>query len=328
MTRQAKLDVVVADVVQVTDLIKRFEFVPADGGELPGFSGGAHVVVEMQDGHTRRLNPYSLMSDPADLRRYAISVRRDDSGRGGSAYLHRAVQPGDRLVISRPQNLFALDRTARKHLMVAGGIGITPFLSQVKQLLGQKGRFGNAGLADLELHYYVQSRAMGAYVDALEAMLADKVQVHVTGSRPNMDLAPILARQPLGTHLYICGPKGMIGAAIDQAQAAGWPDGTVHFEEFLAPAPGTPFTVELAASRKTIEVGARQSLLEALEAADVDPPYMCRGGACGQCETNVLTCDGTIEHRDHWLDPEQRAAGAKIMPCVSRFSGARLVLDR
>ena len=180
----------------------------------------------------------------------------------------------------------------------------------------------------MELHYYVQSREMGAYIADLETLMGDKVHIHVTGSAPNMDLAPLLARQPLGSHLYICGPKGMIKAAIGQAETAGWPDDTVHFEEFLAPSPGQPFTVDLAKSNKRVAVGERQSLLEALEAADVNPPYMCRGGACGQCETNILACEGEIEHRDHWLDDDQRASKTKIMPCVSRFRGTKLVLDR
>ena len=74
--------------------------------------------------------------------------------------------------------------------------------------------------------------------------------------------------------------------------------------------------------------GGKKFLLEAIEAAGVDAPYMCRGGACGQCETNVIACDGTILHRDHWLSPEEQAEGAKIMPCVSRFEGKTLVLDR
>ncbi len=97
-----------------------------------------------------------------------------------------------------------------------------------------------------------------------------------------------------------------------------------------SPSPGTglPFTVELAASGKTITVRPTQSLLEAMEAAGVDAPYLCRGGACGQCETNVLKCDGTILHRDHWLTPEEQAANTKIMPCVSRFEGKTLVIDR
>jgi hypothetical protein len=42
----------------------------------------------------------------------------------------------------------------------------------------------------------------------------------------------------------------------------------------------------------------------------------------------VLGCDGTILHNDHWLTDAQKATQGKIMPCVSRFDGRRLVLDR
>ena len=61
-----KIPVAVAEVVVVNELIKRFRFVRRDGGAMPHFSGGAHTVVEMDDHGTRRMNPYSLMSDPAD----------------------------------------------------------------------------------------------------------------------------------------------------------------------------------------------------------------------------------------------------------------------
>ena len=143
-----------------------------------------------------------------------------------------------------------------------------------------------------------------------------------------IDLKALLKGQPLGTHIYICGPKGMIAWVRSTAEAMGWPSRAVHSEEFLAPPVGKPFEVELAASGKTITVGAAQSLLEAIEAAGVEAPYLCRGGACGQCETDVLGCDGHIEHNDHWLSDEQKASGKKIMPCVSRFGGKSLVLDR
>ncbi|MFN6006973.1 MAG: ferredoxin reductase, partial [Paracoccaceae bacterium] len=134
MSGGAKLQVRVAEVVEVNELIKRFRFVARDGSELPAFSGGAHTVVEMDDHGLRRLNPYSLMSDPEDRSGYEISVRRDDAGRGGSLYMHRHVVPGMEMVISHPVNLFPLDNRARKHLMIAGGIGITPFLAQISQL--------------------------------------------------------------------------------------------------------------------------------------------------------------------------------------------------
>ncbi len=320
MSGVAKLNVRVEEVVPVNELITRFRFVSRDGSELPAFSGGAHTVVEMDDHGTRRLNPYSLMSDPSDITGYEISVRRDDQGRGGSLFMHRHVKPGMEMVISHPVNLFGLDTRAKKHLMIVGGIGITPFLAQVAQLTRQGGRW--------EMHYAARNRALGAYMDRLTEAHSDRVHCYFDEEKQQIDLRRILATQPIGTHLYVCGPKGMIAWVLDTAEKMGWPKQALHSEEFIAPGTGKPFDVQLAASGKTITVGPTQSLLEAIEAAGVDAPYLCRGGACGQCETNVLKCDGTILHRDHWLTPEEKAANTKIMPCVSRFEGKTLVIDR
>lgn len=316
----AKIAVTVTDVVKVNELVTRFRFARTDGGLMPTFSGGAHTVVEMNDHGTTRLNPYSLMSDPSDRSAYTISVRRDDAGRGGSLFMHNHVTPGTEMVISNPVNLFALDLRARKHLMIAGGIGITPFLAQIKQLSASNGRF--------ELHYSVRSKALGSYVDELTEHYTQNVHVYYDDQNQAIDLEHLLDGQPLGTHIYVCGPKGMINWVRGKAEELGWPREAVHHEEFLSPASGKPFEVKLAVSNKVITVGEHQSLLEAIEAAGVDAPYLCRGGACGQCETNVIGYDGKFLHNDHWLSDEERASGQKIMPCVSRFEGKTLVLDR
>lgn len=315
-----KIPVTVAEVVEVNELIKRFRFVRRDGQEMPPFSGGAHTVVEMDDAGTRRLNPYSLMGDPADRSAYSISVRRDDGGRGGSLYMHREVKPGMEMLISSPVNLFPIDWRAKKHLLIAGGIGITPFLAQMAQLESMGHR--------AELHYSARSEALGAYMPELRSRYGESVRCYYDDQGQKIDLASLLKGQALGTHIYVCGPKGMIKWVISTAIAAGWPAGAVHSEEFLAPPVGKPFVVELAASGKTITVGGAQSLLEAIEAAGVEAPYLCRGGACGQCETDVIRCEGHILHNDHWLTDEQKASGKKIMPCVSRFEGKTLVIDR
>jgi dimethylamine monooxygenase subunit B len=320
MSGGAKLHVRVAEVVEVNDLIKRFRFVSRDGSPLPAFSGGAHTVVEMDDHGTRRLNPYSLMSDPEDRSGYEISVRRDDVGRGGSLYMHRHVVPGMEMTLSYPVNLFPLDNRAKKHLMIAGGIGITPFLAQIAQITHFGGKF--------ELHYSARSKPLGAYMDRLTSAHPSQVHCYFDDQKQMIDLGKVLENQPIGTHLYVCGPKGMINWVLATAEGMGWPSQALHHEEFLAPGTGLPFQVELAASGKTITVGTTQSLLEAMEAAGVDAPYLCRGGACGQCETVVHKCEGTILHRDHWLSPEEHAEGRKIMPCVSRFEGKTLVIDR
>ena len=302
----------------LTPLVTRFRFEDPDGAELPLFSGGAHVVVEMPDGNLLRRNAYSLISDPGDPSGYEIAVRREDAGRGGSRYMHRRVMEGDTLRVGRPVNLFSLDLRARKHLMIAGGIGVTPFLSQMRQLdrLGQP----------FELHYAARSRAEAAGLQLLPR--SPRVHVHISGEGERIDLGGLLSGQPIGTHVYTCGPEGLIAAVEETARRLRWPRTALHSEAFLAPPPGRPFTVRLARSGLTIEVGPHQSLLEAIEAAGVEAPWLCRGGACGQCETDVIQCEGRIEHHDHWLSAEERASSRKIMPCVSRFEGAELVLDR
>lgn len=315
-----KLNVTVTEVVAVNELVKRFHFERTDGGDLPTFSGGAHVVVEMRDGDITRLNPYSLMSSPLATRDYTISVRRDDVGRGGSLFMHNRVKRGMEMVISYPVNLFSLDLRAKKHLMIAGGIGITPFMAQTAQLASAGGNF--------ELHYTCRTDALGTYADVLKERHGGRIHLYYDDRNERIQLERLLASQPLGTHLYVCGPAGMIRWVRDTAAAHGWPEETVHFEHFAAPQPGAPFDVRLALSGKDIRVGEQQSLLEAMEAAGIDPPYLFRGGVCGQCETNVISYDGTFKHNDHWLSDEEHCSGKKIMPCVSRFEGRSLVLER
>lgn len=315
-----KLDVVVTDVVTVNSLIKRFHFARADGQPLPAFSGGAHVVVEMQDGDILRRTPYSLMSSPLDTHDYQISIRRDDEGRGGSLYMHNQVEKGMSMRLGYPANLFSLDKRSPKQLMFAGGIGITPFLAQSQQLIATNG--------DFELHYSARNTELAAYAPELKQSIGRRLHMYYDDQKQRIDFDALLSSQPAGTHLYVCGPAPMIEHVLKRSAALGWPESHVHYEHFSKAPPGEVFTVELQASNKIVEVGANQSLLEAIEAAGVDAPYLCRGGACGHCETDVLECNGTLLHEDHWLEGDERDSGKKIMPCVSRFKGQRLVLDR
>ena len=85
-----------------------------------------------------------------------------------------------------------------------------------------------------------------------------------------------------------------------------------------------PFIVELNDGSE-IEVGADQTIIEALEQAGRRVLTSCREGNCGTCETDVIA--GAIDHRDHILDDDEKAAGDVMMICVSRAAGDRLRLD-
>jgi ferredoxin-NADP reductase len=314
-----KIDVLVAEIVQVAPRIKRFRFERTDGQPFPAFSGGAHIVVEMNDAETTRRNAYSLMGRPGQAASYMISVLRHQSGRGGSIFMHDQVEEGETLRISYPVNLFPPTLQAAKHLLIAGGIGITPFLAMMEQLQSENRPF--------ELHYAARSRRDAAYADDIASRFGPSVCLYLSENAERLDIGAALKHQPLGTHLYVCGPERLIIDVVARAAGEGWPKHNIHLERFLAPAVGVPYRVELARSGKTISVGATQSMLEAIESAGIEPPYLCRGGACGQCETKVVEYDGVFMHADHFLSEEEKASGLKVMPCVSRFQGTKLVLD-
>lgn len=306
-------------VTQVADRIKQFRLVAADGGPLPRFSGGAHVTVMMDDGTRRIRNPYSLNGSPDGFDAYEISVLRVAESRGGSDYLHTRVEAGHELWITHPGNLFPIHQLGRTHLLLAGGIGITPFLAMMAQLTSMGRNF--------ELHYAMRTPDAGAYADELRERYGDRVALYRTGAGERLPVPALLRNRPLGTHLYVCGPERMIDSVLAAGQQAGWPEENLHSERFLAPPGGEPFEVRLARAGLRVSVGEHESILEAVEAAGIEPDYLCRGGVCGQCETRVVSCTGTIEHNDHYLSPAERFSGEKIMICMSRFRGHELVLD-
>ncbi|MFG1478025.1 PDR/VanB family oxidoreductase [Xanthobacter sp. V4C-4] len=317
MNAAGTFSVRVREITELAPTLKRFSFEPAHGGAFPTAPAGGHVMLTLRDGAKVMKNAYSLVSAPSQRARYDIIVRRVEQSRGGSAFLHGKVAPGDVLDMAMPQSLFPLAATARKHLLVAGGIGLTPMLSFLPELKARGARF--------ELHQLstpdeapVFERLLAAYADDAE------IRVH-GGGRAGFDLAGLLSRQPLGTHVYVCGPHSLMDAVTATAAALGWPKGKVHKESFGAASGGLPFTVLLQRSGREIEVGASQSLLEAIEAAGVEAESLCRGGACGACVTPVV--DGEVDHRDDFLSDAEKASGKLIMPCVSRARGPRLVLD-
>ncbi|MDB5389203.1 MAG: ferredoxin [Planctomycetaceae bacterium] len=313
------IEVIIAAIEELTPLIKRFTLRKVGGGSLPPFSGGSHVTVVMRGGERTFRNPYSLLSSPRNLDSYEIAVRRDAQGRGGSLFMHHIVTVGTRLEISHPINLFPLSKLARKQILIAGGVGITPILAMVDDL--------SAGAISWELHYCIRGPDHAYFGTWLSERYGDRVRLYDTSIGQRIDFAALAGWQPLGTHLYVCGPQSMIVDALESGRVAGWPESHLHAEQFAPPPVGEAFDVHLAGSGKIVQVSAEQSLLEALEAAGIEAPYLCRSGACGRCELNVLELDGELLHNDHWLTEEDRLSGTKIMPCVSRAKCRRLVLD-
>lgn len=298
-----------------------FELVRTDGQPLPAFAAGSHIDVEIPGGFTRQ---YSLCNDPAETHRYQIAVLRDAASRGGSVAMHDRVNEGDVLSISAPKNHFALAHDAASHLLLAGGIGVTPLLCMAERL-AQLG-------ASFQMHYCTRSEARTAFQQRIGASTyAARIAFHFDdgAAEQRLDLAAVLAQPTPGRHLYVCGPKGFMDAVLAAARAQGWPEAQIHYEffgaEVAARADDGSFEVKLASSGRVIRVAADRTVVQALSEAGVSLATSCEQGVCGTCLTRVI--EGEPDHRDMYLTPEEQAAGDQFLPCCSRSKSALLVLD-
>lgn len=132
---------------------------------------------------------------------------------------------GDRLTISTPNNLFALIPSARKHLFIAGGIGITPFLSHMAELQHSD--------VDWQLHYCTRNPESCAFRDELvQHPQAEKVHLHHSSTGTRLELARLLADIEPGTHVYTCGPEALNEAVRSEAARLDIAADTLHFEQF------------------------------------------------------------------------------------------------
>lgn len=307
-------EVLAADIVQ-------FDLVDPHGRELPPFTAGAHIDVLASAEHLRQ---YSLCNPPDERHRYRIAVLREPNSRGGSVAMHNQVQEGDLLQISAPRNHFALNQDARRTLLFAGGIGITPILAMA-EALHQRG-------SDFELHYSASTPGNAAFVEYLEAAaFADRVTFHFTKTETGkrIDLAAQAAKPETDVHVYVCGPESFNDAVMDTYKAAGWPGHQLHTEYFVGADVDTSgdgsFEVQLARTGARFMIPADKTVAEVLIDHDIDLLTSCEQGICGTCITRVL--EGIPEHRDRYMTDEEHAANDQFTPCCSRSRSTRLVLD-
>jgi phthalate 4,5-dioxygenase reductase subunit len=304
---------------QIARDIFELEFRRADAADLPAFTAGAHVQVQVPNGSLRK---YSLCNDPAERERYVIAVKHERTGRGGSRSLIEDANIGDELLVSEPVNNFGLPRRTQAFVLIAGGIGITPIMSMTRHLRNEPDK-------QFRLYYCTRTPEATAFRDELNAPeLRNKVKIHHDDGDPNkaLDLWPILEQRKNLAHLYCCGPRALMEAVRDMS--GHWPPSAVHFEAFgdaeTRKTDDRPFTVKLARSGDIIDVPAGQTILEAMRARGFEAPSSCESGTCGTCKTRLLS--GEADHRDLVLSDGER--GDQIMICVSRARSAQLVIDR
>jgi vanillate O-demethylase ferredoxin subunit len=314
------LELRVARIDQLTPRIRRLILATVDGLPVPHHDAGAHIELCVPaSADTPVLHRAYSLAAPADGGDcYEIAVQLEESGTGGSRWAH-GLEVGAVVTASAPVNAFPLSDTASAHLLLAGGIGITPILCMARSL-------HRAG-TPFELHYAARSSDTAAYCAEVEALPGSRCWFDGGDPLRGMPLPGVIGPPVEGRHLYVCGPKGFIGAVLDTARKQGWDEAALHCELFSGALDGKgdkPFTVALSRSGLSFEVAVGKTVMDVMEEAGLEPMFDCRRGECGICVTQVI--EGEADHRDLCLSARERDAGG-FCTCVSRARTEHLVLD-
>ena len=305
--------------------VREFELRP-EGGVKP-WTVGSHLNVQVPIAGRLETRSYSLVGLPsgqgigdgaADV--YRIAVKRAEPGRGGSRFMW-GLETGAELNVGEPNNHFQLAVGAPQHLLVAGGIGITPIVGMAL-MLKQRG-------ANLQMRYAARSADELVYRDVLGTALGDRLRTFTDDSAERIDLGAEIAALAPRALMWICGPMPLLEAARAAWAAAGRAAADLRFETFgnTGHFEAQPFWVELPRHGLRLDVPADRSLLDALNDAGVETLFECKRGECGLCALDIQRVEGTVDHRDVFFSPHQKSSNAQLCACVSRISGGGVVLD-
>ena len=289
-----------------------------DGRDLPDFECGSHIDLIMRPDLIRQ---FSLCGPREQRSEWTIAVLLEPNGRGGSQFVHEVLRPGMRVSAAGPRSNFKLI-DADHYLFIAGGIGITPLIPMVHQVVADD--------KDWRLLYGGRRRSSMAFVQELSE-LGQQVSVRPEDEFGLLDLKNAIEPLPNDAAVYCCGPEALIGAVEAVCAELGRPAPRV--ERFGArpmrdaedaSTENQAFEVVLSESGDHFKVPADRTIIEVLSDAGYDILTSCEEGYCGTCETEVL--GGVPDHRDEYLDDEERATNKRMMICVGRSKTPQLIL--
>lgn len=289
---------------QLDDDLVRLWFRHPIRPQLPKWTPGAHVDVRLDDGKIRQ---YSLTSDPNDLARYAITVKREGDGRGGSAFIYDHFTEGSQVRVSMPRNNFKL--VPGKGVLIAGGIGVTPLISMGRAL---------SQIKMLESFHFCAKTPRPSIEEELSQFCEGSLSTYFSNDPDShrLNLASLIENLSSDLHIYCCGPERLMSEV--RYLTSDWNPDQLHFETFKITGDqdqkAEPFDVTVSSTGETLRVSESQSILDVLKVAGYVIPSSCRQGICGTCECRYTS--GDVIHRDSILSPDERQD--RIMPCVSR----------
>ena len=299
-----KFKAVVSDIVSETKDAKRITFASKD---IPYFKAGNYLTVELEIGNSIVTRPYSIVSSPLkSFKEKTIDIIVKDYKEGFvSHYLNNQLRVGDEVTLEVGLGFFNYEefRDTKNIVAIAGGVGITPFISMAHDIVER-----NLDI-NLTILYGSDNPKEIIAKQELDMLMQDNIKVvHViSGNYPykgekGFINADIIKRYTKAKPTYfICGPKIMYDKIIAElaanhvdlrrirAEAFPIEDITTH-PEFPKELNDQDFEIEVhqGTSISRIRGKASESIATALERSGLRIHTSCRAGSCGVCRIKVL----------------------------------------
>lgn len=336
----ADQDLVVARRVRESRDVVSLYLEPASGGGLRPFRAGQHLPLRLGLPN-RAVATYTISSDCRDNASYRISVKREAGGFGGSAWLHDIATEGTVIRAAGPRGSFVVEPADNPVILLTGGIGITPALSMLHDLVRE-------GRRKVWFIHACNSAEEHSFAEELRRLtegnpLVRCAVVYAQGTPEDMacgacqhlgfvDRDFLQALLPLDAyHCYLCGPAPFMAAMRGLLTGMGLPDAAIRQEDFggvaASPAPATPVEaggagakgaeVRFALSGRVATWDGSESLLDFAEAQGLQPEFSCRNGVCGTCACALVS--GEVDYVEDPLDPPPEG---QVLICCARPRGA------
>ena len=316
---------------------KSFILKTADGEKASFFRAGQYLSLQLKIGESLVTRPYSISSSPAWAKdgKYAVTVRKTNGG-FVSDYILNNIKEGDELNISDPQGTFYYEelRDPRNIIAVAGGSGITPFLSMAYAIRDK--------IEDFNLSILYGSKTENSILFKKEldeiCSVCDKVKVvHVLsdeqkdGYEHGFITAELIKKYaPDDYAVFICGPEAMYKFVAAETEKLGLESKNIRREMLgvtkkIWDEPGYPQAVKgkvfdlkinQCGNVYEIKASADEPILTAIERAGINAPSRCRSGECGWCRSKLVSGDvftPTANEYRRWADKEN----GYIHPCCT-----------
>lgn len=293
----------VAKIIIENEETKTFVLTPdleTSTKKLAKFKPGQYISIEVPIGEGIYKRPYTLSSSPKKVEEneYTITIRRVPYGIVSDYFLEH-VEIGDTFKISAPTGEFYYNpiRDAKHIIGIAGGRGITPFMSMAEAIYD--------GILDCKLTilYGVKSKSDIIFRERLEEITSktDKVKLaYVMVVDDDTEFASSFIDKELldkyieeESSFFVCGPTSIYERMNEVLKEYNIPIKYVRHDAFMSKMEiykEEEYNLKILTHNEEINIkcNGKETLLTAMEKRGVIAPSRCHVGSCGFCRSKLL----------------------------------------